>query len=476
MKRLLLLTTISFFITGTFNLFGFEKISTQDLFYSYLKNDSDLKNLTIEAEKAQLALKSSKIENGFCVNLTSGSVILKTTGQNSTLSVKSAGVSGQIPQASNLTISATSNYTLDEQNPSDSSQFSDTKLNLSFDIFSPGKITRKINLMKAQRTLTKAKRALENQALECEIDFYTSLKEILSATQEIISMQSDLYEDTMDFESLKAKGYSNLSSTYQLANMKVLSDQHKIQSMIQSLIHDYILFYKDCGYEIQLDSSTDFYELLPSDLPQIKSLDINTFESDKYSEIEEALWNYQINSLSRSVNQYFSLSANGGYTFNNSDTDSDTVDAGLSSTICGLSLSGGISLPLNGQNPVYTFGASLSPSDFFKKSITDKTNALTDEAELLAIEDARKNYEKVKIQKSQELEELLWNMASYQESYEMYESLATQLKEAYDLGLIAESQYLSALSEAKSYKVNLLTNQIDLIIYNNELITLFVNE
>ena len=113
---------------------------------------------------------------------------------------------------------------------------------------------------------------------------------------------------------------------------------------------------------------------------------------------------------------------------------------------------------------------------FFQKSITDKTNALTDEAELLAIEDARKNYEKVKIQKSQELEELLWNMASYQESYEMYESLATQLKEAYDLGLIAESQYLSALSEAKSYKVNLLTNQIDLIIYNNELITLFVNE
>ena len=133
-------------------------------------------------------------------------------------------------------------------------------------------------------------------------------------------------------------------------------------------------------------------------------------------------------------------------------------------------------MPLNGQNPVYTFGASLSPSDFFQKSITDKTNALTDEAELLAIEDARKNYEKVKIQKSQELEELLWNMASYQESYEMYESLATQLKEAYDLGLIAESQYLSALSEAKSYKVNLLTNQIDLIIYNNELITLFVNE
>ena len=125
MKRLLLITTISFFITGAFNLFGFEKISTQDLFYSYLKNDSELKNLTIEAEKAQLALKSSKIENGFCVNLTSGSVILKTTGQNSTLSVKSAGVSGQIPQASNLTISATSNYTLDEQNPSDSSQFSE---------------------------------------------------------------------------------------------------------------------------------------------------------------------------------------------------------------------------------------------------------------------------------------------------------------------------------------------------------------
>ena len=119
------------------------------------------------------------------------------------------------------------------------------------------------------------------------LHFYTSLKEILSATQEIISMQSDLYEDTMDFESLKAKGYSNLSSTYQLANMKVLSDQHKIQSMIQSLIHDYILFYKDCGYEIQLDSSTDFLRMIPKtplrtssdDIPQTSALSFSSCKS-----------------------------------------------------------------------------------------------------------------------------------------------------------------------------------------------------
>ncbi|MCR4742996.1 MAG: hypothetical protein K5866_09035 [Treponema sp.] len=472
MKKLLFITALSFISSAAINLFAFEKISTQDLFYSYLKNDSDLKNLTIEAEQAQLSLKSTQIENGFLVNLTSGSLILKSNGEDSSLTVKSAGLSASLPQASNLTLTASSDYSVENSDSEKVSEFSDTKLNLSIDIFSSNSITRKVNLMKAQRSFTQAKRALENQAIECEIEFYTSLKELLTATGDIISAQSDLYDDTMDFESIKAKGYSSLSSTYQLANMKVLSDQHEIQS----LIHDYILFYKDCGYEIQLDSSTDFYQLLPSDLPQVQGLDINSFDSEKYTEIEEALWTYQINSLSRSANNYFSLSANGGYTFNNSDTSTDTLDAGLSTSIAGLSLSGGVNMPLNGQNPVYTFGASLSPSDFFLKSISDKSNKLTDEAELLAIEDARKNYEKVKTQKEGELEEILWNKESYQESYQMYESLSNQLKEAFDAGLIAESQYLSALSQVKSYKVNLLTNKIDLIIYNNELLTLFVNE
>ncbi|MCR5188231.1 MAG: hypothetical protein K6C97_04785 [Treponema sp.] len=474
MKKLLSLVTITFISIGAYSLFAFEKVSTQELFYSYLKNDSDLKNLTIEAEKAQLALESTEIENGFDISLSTGTVTIKTAGDSSTLTVKSAGVSASLPQASNLTLSATSGATVTNWNFTDSCTLTDTKLNMAIDLISSSSLSRKIDLMTAERSLTQAKRNLQKEALQTETDFYTELKALLTTTSEIITAQTQLYTDTIDFESVKAKGYSTASSTYQLAQMKVTADQHDIESKTRSLIHDYIVFYKECGYEISLDSDTDFYNLIPSDLPQVQALNIEDFEADKYTEIEEALWTYEINSLSRSAEKSFSLSANGGYTFNNSTTSSNTVDAGLSSTIGGLNLSAGVSFPVTGGDPAYTFSASLSPSTFFQNSITKKTNDLTQEQELLAIEEARSAFETVKVDKEQELQDLQWNKESYQEAYTMYQELANQLETHYKAGLIKESEYLSALSNAKNYKVKLVSNSIDFIIYNNELQSLFV--
>lgn len=478
MKKTLSFLAITIISLGTHNLFSFEKISTQELFYSYLKNDSNLKDLTIEAEKAQLALQSSKIDEGFDITLSTGSVTIQTLGDKSTLTVKSAGVSASLPQASNLTLSASSGASITNwdfaNSNSDSNSLSDTKLNLSIDLVSSSSLSRKITLLTAQRNLTQAKRNLQKQALQSETDFYTQLKALLTSTSEIITTQTQLYTDTIDFESIKAKGYSTASSTYKLAQMKVMSDQHDIDSKIRSLIHDYLLFYKKCGYEITLDQDTDFYDLIPSDLPQVQALNIEDFEADKYTEIEEALWTYEINSLSRSANKSFTLSANGGYTFNNSTTSSNTIDTGLTSTIGGLNLTAGVSIPVQGGNPAYTFSASLSPSTFFQNSITKKTNDLTEEQELLAIENARTNFETVKVDKEQELQDLEWNKQSYNESYTMYQDLANQLETHYKAGLIKESEYLSALSNAKNYKVKLISNLIDFIIYNNELQSLFV--
>lgn len=478
MKKTLSFLAITIISLGTHNLFSFEKISTQELFYSYLKNDSNLKDLTIEAEKAQLALQSSKIDEGFDITLSTGSVTIQTLGDKSTLTVKSAGVSASLPQASNLTLSASSGASITNwdfaNSNSDSNSLSDTKLNLSIDLVSSSSLSRKITLLTAQRNLTQAKRNLQKQALQSETDFYTQLKALLTSTSEIITAQTQLYTDTIDFESIKAKGYSTASSTYKLAQMKVMSDQHDIDSKIRSLIHDYLLFYKKCGYEITLDQDTDFYDLIPSDLPQVQALNIEDFEADKYTEIEEALWTYEINSLSRAASKSFTLSANGGYTFNNSTTSSNTIDTGLTSTIGGFNLTAGVSIPVQGGNPAYTFSASLSPSTFFQNSITKKTNDLTEEQELLAIENARTNFETVKVDKEQELQDLEWNKQSYNESYTMYQDLANQLETHYKAGLIKESEYLSALSNAKNYKVKLISNLIDFIIYNNELQSLFV--
>ena len=50
------------------------------------------------------------------------------------------------------------------------------------------------------------------------------------------------------------------------------------------------------------------------------------------------------------------------------------------------------------------------------------------------------------------------------------------MKQYYQQGIIKESEYRSAEVNVKNYKVKLASNEIDYIIYNNELQTLFVNE
>ena len=479
------LITVSVFAILTVDFFAFERLPTQELFYSYLKNDSDLKKLTIEAEKAGLSLKSTEISKGFNLTLSTGTVSVKTTGQSGQISVKSAGISASLPQASNLTASVSTDLNFSDEastknNSSASSSnnpLSDLKLNLELDIISNSSLNQKIELMKAERSFTEAKRNLQNEALQSETDFYTSLKSLLNSTSEIITAQTNLYTDTIDFEATKAKGYSPNSSTYKLAQMKVISDQHDIESKKRTLIHDYTIFYKECGYEISLDEKTDFYDLIPSDIPSPEILKIEDFAPENYTKTESAQWTYKINTLTRQSNRNFTLTANGGYTFNNSTTGSNTVDTGLSSTIGGVNLSAGISFPLEASpNPAYTFSASLSPNQFRQNKITNQTNKLSQEEEELAILEAQKDYETVVVDKEQELLDLEWNKKTYQENYQMYQELAEELKIWFDQGIIKESEYLSALSNAKNYKVKLVTNSIDFIIYNNEVQTLFVGE
>ena len=124
-------------------LFALETHSTQELFYSYLKNDSDIRNLTIEAEKSQLSYDSTKLNNGFDITLSTGTIKLSTTGSNSSLNISGAGVTATVPQAQNLKLSTSTSMDI----TNGENQSSSTKLSLSADIISGNSITRKISLI-----------------------------------------------------------------------------------------------------------------------------------------------------------------------------------------------------------------------------------------------------------------------------------------------------------------------------------------
>ena len=451
------------------SLFCFEPEATSQLLISYLQNDNELKNVSIDAQKAELSYSSAKISNGFEITLSTGNILISTNNEGANFSIKPS-VQVSLPQASNLSLNVSTNISLQ-------SQMEDTRFNASVDILGSNSLNRKITLLKAERSLIEAKRKLHEQALKSEKNFYTELKTLLNSTNSIINSQKTLYTNKIDFEKIKAQGYSQTSSTYRLAQNKVISSEHEIENATRSLIHAYVIFYKKCGYDITLDNSIDFYELIPTDIAQVEPLDVTSFSQDLYSEIESAIWSHKINSMQRKAKSNFSLAANGGVTLNNSNTNSTTIDAGISAGYQGVIVGAGVNVPVDSNPyPAVTLSATVSPNTFRQNAITKRSDALDEEKELLAIENARSNYATKLVDLQQNLEDLQWSQKTDSDSYEMYDKLEKDLFKWYKDGFITESEYLSAKVNVQFYSVKQIINKIDLIIYNDNVSTMFVDE
>ena len=457
-------------------IYGFEPIPTQRLLLSYLENDVDLQKLTLSAQKAALSLDYTKVDESFDITLASGTVTL-TSDEGSAKIKASPSVKVSLPQASNLSVKAGASFVSSEA----ASSAQDVSLSASLDLISTNGLFRKISLLKAERAYKEALRKLQNQSLEAEKAFYTEYKALLSSIKQIIKAEQSLYSDSIDFDSVKAQGYSSSSSTYRLAEMKVLSDKHTVESNLRSLIHDYVVFYKKCGYDISLEANQDYLELIPNDIESPQAVDVLAFDKNSYAKIEEAKWTNEINSLERKADSTFSLAANAGYTYQNSVTDSDTLDAGLSFDFAGLSLGAGLSFPVGNEasassSPALTLSASLSPSSFKKNSIQKKQANLSEEAELLDIQSANSSYETYIVSAIQNLEGLNWEKNTINENYAMYSKLAEELESWYKMGIVTQSEYLSAKANAAMYKVEILINMLDFIIYNDEVKGNFIFE
>lgn len=446
---------------------------TTSLLLSYVENDSELKNLTIAAKKAVLSYDSTLIDTGFDISLSTGTVTLQLNEDGSKLSAKPA-VKASIPLASNLSFTGQTNIS---SSISDT-KLSDTSLSLGVDLISSSTLTNKITRLKAKRSVTEAQRKIEKRAIAAEKEFYTELKKLLTSVSSIISKRETLYSDEIDFEAKKIQGYSKSSSTYRQAELKVISDQHDVESAMHALIYDSVVFYKKCGFDIQIDETVDLMSLVPSDIEAIEPVDVTAYNKELFTEIESAVWTNTINSMERSSKKTYSLSANAGYTFDNSNTKTDTVDAGLSGSIGGVALGAGVSMPVGGNNtnPSFTFSATLTPNTFRKNNLTKQQNELTEEQELLAIESAEAAYETKVVELQQKLDTLLWEKQTAETNLSMYEDLEKDMNQLYKQGYISETEYLSTKNDLNSNIIKKVSNLIDLIIYNDDVISNFVSE
>ena len=448
---------------------------TTTLLLSYVENDAELKNLILAAKKSALSYQSAKIDTGFDVTLSSGSVTLQVNDDGTKLTAKPA-VKMSLPQASNLSVTAQTNFSSESSNTS----LSNTSVAVGIDIISSAVISNKLTKLKAERAVTEAQRKIEKRAIAAEKEFYTALKSLLSSINTIVTKRQTLYEDSIDLEAKKVQGYSESSSTYRQAELKVISDQHEIDSAIHSFKYDCVVFYKNCGYDLEIDDKADLMSFVPSGIDEVEPADILKFDKALYTEIENANWTYYINSMERSSKKNYGLSASAGYTFDNSITNSDSIDAGLSGTFGGLTVGAGISLPVKSSqssiSPANTLSASLNPNAFRKHSITKQQNVLTEEQELLAIQTAESAYETKLVEFQQKLDTLLWEKKTVEENISMYGDLEKDMAQLYQQGYINETDYLSAKNNLNSSIIKKISNLIDLIIYNDDVISNFVSE
>lgn len=472
-KKHFLLTAFLLSVTG---LFAFETVSTEDLLLSYLQNDLDLQKLTLAAEKAVLSYDSSKIDTGVDVNLSSGIVTFKTT-KNGLQCTTSPTLKVTIPQASNLSISTGIKVDSKSENV-----ISDSTVSLGIDIISPTSKTNEITRLNAERTKDIAIRNLQQKAIDKEKEFYSGMKSLLNSMNTIIQSEKRLYTDMKDFETVKARGFSKSSSTYRLAEIQVFSDKTTIETQQKAFINDFILFYKKCGYTIDPSNHAgldeiDIMTLIPKDIIYVNPVDVESYDKENFIEIENAKWTNKINSIKRNTNDNFSLSASVGYTFGNSITNSDTVNAGINSAIGGVNLQAGVNIPVKeNPNPSFTLSASVSPNKFRKNNIKNKQNDLTEEQELLDIKIAENNYDNFVTGAKQDLEDLMLKKETTEQNLDMYESLEKDMAAWYKQGLVSESDYLSAKTNADSYKIKSVINNIDFIIYNNDISRKFIQE
>ena len=451
-----------------------KKYGFNELLCGYLEHDFELKKLTIEAQKSKLALENAKINEGFDVTLSTGTMTFYTGSGSGDFSVKpSAKIS--VPSAKNLSVNASADYKYDGS--SETSDLSDGKIGVSFDIISPVQEQSRIEILKKEREVLEAKRKIYNSALSAEKNFYQEMKSLLSSINSVYTNLQDVYTDTLSFEKIKAQGYTSSSSTYRLAEMKVLSGRHTIETAVHKIRHDFVVFYKKCGIDLSMDNERDFLKFIPDDIPQLEGLKFTSFDKEKYKEIENAKWINKINSLARKADKNFSLGLNAGYTFENSATKTDTIDAGISTTWNGLGVNCGISFPTGTDEftPAFTLGATVNLNSFRTRAIKEETYTLTEKQELIDIDTANEDYETSIIDFDQQLDNILWEKGSVAENFLLYQKNEEDLEKYYKMGIVTQSEYLSAMNNRLLYQVKIIINTIDMILYNNSVQSNFVD-
>jgi hypothetical protein len=440
------------------------------LLEGFLGRDSQRIKLEMEKERAVLELEKYARETGAAFSLATGDGVLSFSPSGTSLSA-APGVELSLPGLRNtsFTLSAPFRSGADGRFGADAG--------LKTDLISGRQEAYRAGLAERERALAKARRNLENRRLAADMEFCQQIQQILGHQNKTLQAQGEVVLARYDLEAKRAGGYGSASVIWRTAELKLRTRERELREAERILAIALQDFADDCGAE---------RAEAPLNIPDEPLIPIGSFDPAAYAEWENALWTYEINTLSRaSQDRPFALDGSAGYSWQSAPGGPDTggVSAAGSSIKAGLGFSGGgfsvaAGVSVSPENPEYTsltFRFQWKPGGARIFGLERRLRALAAQGEREAIADAEKKYRDLIVEYERRLGDLEWQKETYREEEELYRVNEEEQKRWFEQGIIRETDYLNAQTEHLLAANRVFSARIDRRLYNLELRALFVS-
>ena len=426
-----------------------------------IQHDSELKARAIELRQAELSESQTKISNNISVTLNTGTLTFIFADGDSFQAEPSVSVS--LPAFNDAAFAARTSF-----RGNDGLISSDTSFTLSADVTGNARRKRLVELLQAERTVTEARRALQKRALETETEFYTALRNIYELEAALYTKREAQWTEELEFSEVRARGYDERSSVYRTARMELAKAEREARETERLLARNIAVFARDCGREGDIT--------LPQTVPAPEDgglLSLADFDASRYTELESAEWQRRINTLSREADGELSVRLEGGGTINNStfqngsEEGTHSVDAGVSLSWRGVSLSGGLEFPIGARtgSPALTLSVGINSAELALAPLRKQQNVLAAQKEILEIENAKRRWGDLLVEMERTRSDLLWQRNERAEQFELYRELEADMRIWFEQGIISESEYRKAEANKENALYNCLITDTDIILY-----------
>ncbi|MDR2468469.1 MAG: hypothetical protein LBD22_05865 [Spirochaetaceae bacterium] len=433
----------------------------EQLLAGYLERDAGIKELVLKMRQTELERNRTGIEQGINVNLSTGIMRLMFSEETSSLDVVPRAEL-ELPSLNGTNISISVPMTVGSGTAA-SFDVENAQIALSTELTTRAQKQRKLDLIKADRALLEAKRALNVQALTAEKLFFETLRSLYEHEADALSKEEEAYTKEIELALAQSQGYPPSSVRYRTVELEA-AHAHRAAERQHHIFHRNLsIFARDCGA---------FMTKLPENVTELNIEEAGEFgqndEKLRFAALESAKWQAYLGKMTRDAEGNFGLSAKGGFTAHNTYlTKRTSADIGLTLDWKGVGLSLGAELPLSGTNktPAFTLSFNFNTRTQRLSTFQDAEKKIALEREALALTNAERNWEETVDAMREERADLIWEKTRSIEQHKLYRELANDTTAWYHRGVISESEWRKTSINEKRARYQILIAELAIRIH-----------